>query len=119
MRMRLEDIHAMDHAGQHDVVDIASRPGEETLVLDAPHCLPNSELRHSANLMWISGERYGGLARRAIAATPRLDSIGRIFCGEPLHTSPETALAPGERVGQEQRYVRKSRDRQGEQHHDD
>ena len=46
MRMRGQQHHAVAHAGQRDVVDIAPRPGEEPLVLDAPHRLPDSELGH-------------------------------------------------------------------------
>ena len=46
MGMRRKQHHTVTHARQHDVVDIAPRPGEETRILDAPHCLPDPELGH-------------------------------------------------------------------------
>jgi len=74
MRMRREDIHPVAHAGQDDVVDIASRSGEEALVLDAPHRLPNSELRHVANPIWILDGFLGRTIWRPCAKGNRQDA---------------------------------------------
>src|SRR5262249_30710188 len=55
MRVRGEHVHAVAHAGQHDVVDIAPRAGHEALVLDAPHRLSDTEFRHCVSPEWIVG----------------------------------------------------------------
>ena len=37
----------MCHSRQHDVVDVPALSREESLVLDASHCLPDTKLGHA------------------------------------------------------------------------
>ena len=44
--VRRQHVAGVQHAGQHDVVDIAALPCQEALVLDPAHRLPDSEFGH-------------------------------------------------------------------------
>jgi methylmalonyl-CoA mutase cobalamin-binding subunit len=50
MGMRRTQEHALDHAGQADVIGIAPLAGDETLVLDTANRLALAELGHAAVL---------------------------------------------------------------------
>jgi hypothetical protein len=44
--VRRQHVAGVRHARQRDVVDVAALPGQEALVLDAPHRLSDPEFRH-------------------------------------------------------------------------
>jgi hypothetical protein len=46
MRMRGKHVHAVAHAGQNDIVNIAPLTRQEASIFHAPHRLPNSEFDH-------------------------------------------------------------------------
>src|SRR4051812_46596472 len=97
MRVRGMQHGAMRHAGQHDVADVAARPGQNPPLLTPPHRLPDPELGHVRRPFFCCrAGRYGGTRARAIGAMSRLtfsylpaSRLGRnsAICGKTVITS--------------------------------